>query len=83
MGGSTAVKINFPRPDKASTNYSWSDGDLNWAAYEVSFGSRHTGGATFVLGDGSVRFVHDGINPTTFSALGTRASGDMIGNDWW
>jgi len=76
QGGSTAVRINYPRP--AGTNPGGFDAD--WGAYEVSFGSRHTGGANFVFGDGSVRFIRDSINPTTFSALGTRARGEVVGD---
>jgi prepilin-type N-terminal cleavage/methylation domain-containing protein/prepilin-type processing-associated H-X9-DG protein len=79
QGGSTAVRINFRRPDMTSTT--WSDTDPNWAAYEVSYGSRHSGGANFVFGDGSVRFLRDSISPATLSALGTRARGEVI-NDF-
>jgi prepilin-type N-terminal cleavage/methylation domain-containing protein/prepilin-type processing-associated H-X9-DG protein len=82
MGGSTAVRINLPKPTPGLATMSWSDTDLNWAAYEVSFGSRHSGGANFVLGDGSVRFVRDSISPQTLSALGTRARGEVIANDF-
>jgi prepilin-type N-terminal cleavage/methylation domain-containing protein/prepilin-type processing-associated H-X9-DG protein len=80
MGGSTAVRINFPRPNPTATT--WGDTDLNWAAYEVSFGSRHTGGANFCLGDGSVRFIRDSIVPATLAALGTRAGGEVIAGDY-
>ncbi|HEY1186612.1 MAG TPA: DUF1559 domain-containing protein [Gemmata sp.] len=82
MGGSLAVRINYPRPDMTSQSFTWADNDTNWAAYEVSFGSRHTGGANFVMADGSVRFIRDSINSQTLSALGTRANGETIGNDF-
>ena len=78
MGGSTAVRINFPKPILSANTMSWSDTDPAWAAYEVSYGSRHTGGAQFVMGDGSVRFIRDSINPVALSAYGTRAGGEVI-----
>ncbi len=78
-GGSTAVRINYPRP---ATGTQGSGTDADWGAYEVSFGSKHSGGANFVFGDGSVRFLRDGISPQTLSALGTRATGEVVGNDF-
>jgi prepilin-type N-terminal cleavage/methylation domain-containing protein/prepilin-type processing-associated H-X9-DG protein len=42
--------------------------------------SKHTGGVNMLLGDGSVRFVRDTINPVTWLALGTRAGGEVIGD---
>jgi prepilin-type N-terminal cleavage/methylation domain-containing protein/prepilin-type processing-associated H-X9-DG protein len=70
--GSTGVAMNTP-PVAATSGAALE-------AYIVSFGSKHTGGANFLLGDGSVRFITQTIDPGTYSALGTRANGDTIGN---
>jgi len=43
-----------------------------------AFGSMHTGGATFALTDGSVRFVSQSLDLLTFNALGSRASGEVV-----
>jgi prepilin-type N-terminal cleavage/methylation domain-containing protein len=40
-------------------------------------GSYHTGGAQFALTDGSVRFISQNINMTTYRALSTRANGEV------
>ncbi|AMV23815.1 putative major pilin subunit [Gemmata sp. SH-PL17] len=44
--------------------------------------SRHTGGVNACLADGSVRFVTNSIAPQSWAAAGTRAGGDLPGNDW-
>jgi len=44
-----------------------------------SYGSNHSGGANFVLCDGSVRFIADGIDSKTFKALFTTAGRDVVG----
>lgn len=72
-GGSTAVRVNYPKPTSR-----FSDASPEWAAYEVSFGSRHSGGANFCSGDGSVRFIPDAIDLRTYSWLGTRERGETV-----
>lgn len=43
-----------------------------------AWGSGHTNGANFSLGDGSVRFVSNSISQTTLTWLSTRAGGEVI-----
>ncbi|HND50779.1 MAG TPA: DUF1559 domain-containing protein [Pirellulaceae bacterium] len=44
--------------------------------------SSHKGGVMVGMGDGSVRFVSDGISLSTWRALSTVAGGEVLGNDW-
>lgn len=67
--GSTAVPMNGRRVPPGTTAF---------AAYEFSFSSRHTGGANFGYGDGSVKFLSQQIEPRIYSALGTRNQGEVI-----
>ncbi len=43
-----------------------------------NFASRHVGGGLFAFGDGHVTFISDSISLTTYRALSTRASQDLI-----
>ena len=45
------------------------------------FHSLHPGGSNFLIGDGSIRFVKETINPQVFSYLATRAGGEVISSD--
>lgn len=69
--GSTGVPINMQPVPCA---------DANFPAYRVSYGSRHGPGANFVFADGSVHTLAQNISPAVFSALGTRAKRDAIGD---
>jgi prepilin-type processing-associated H-X9-DG protein len=54
-------------------------GDTNSWPTARGFKSDHTGGAQFVLCDGSVRFISENINYGTYQALGCRRDGRTVG----
>ena len=45
------------------------------------YSSRHPGGANFVFGDGSVKFIKESIDLATFRALGTRRGKEVVNAD--
>jgi prepilin-type N-terminal cleavage/methylation domain-containing protein/prepilin-type processing-associated H-X9-DG protein len=65
--GSTAVALN-----------NFKDSAIAIDEKEISFGSNHWGGAQFVFADGHVTFLSAAIDRPTYSALGTRASGEVF-----
>ncbi|MGL4555106.1 MAG: DUF1559 domain-containing protein [Gemmataceae bacterium] len=75
--GTTAHPINFmntslSRNLPTQANPRWDE--------SIGFRSFHTGGANFLLGDGSVRFISENIDGVTYRALGSRANGEVLGN---
>jgi len=48
---------------------------------QFGFRSQHPGGANFLFGDGSVKFLKESINMDTYQALSTRAMGEVISAD--
>ena len=68
----------------------WRGSDCgNWSAISdtpgehaiISARSMHTGGANVMLADGSVRFASDSIDLGVWRSVGTRATGESVG-DW-
>ncbi len=47
---------------------------------DVSMGSQHTQGANFAFADGSIHFLLDSINLTTYRALASRDGGETVGD---
>ena len=47
----------------------------------VNASSYHPGGCNFSFADGSVKFIKDSVNMTTYESLGTRAGGEVISSD--
>jgi len=43
--------------------------------------SAHAGGANFLFGDGTVRFIKDSISQQTYMAIGSRDSGEVVSAD--
>jgi prepilin-type N-terminal cleavage/methylation domain-containing protein/prepilin-type processing-associated H-X9-DG protein len=72
INGYPAFNINQPyypnggTPDAAGRTYAW------------VFSSNHSGGANFVMLDGSVRFLRNSINYTTFCAMTYIADGTTL-----
>ena len=75
-----AFDTNFPcNPTTIPLNTFTSDNGVaaNWY-YHCGFKSKHPGGASFAMGDGSVHFLSELIDYRLYNNLGTRAGGESI-----
>jgi hypothetical protein len=71
---STLIPINFDSCNQSNPSlrcFYWD----NWVS-ELGFKSAHPGGALFVLGDASVHFLPEAIDPRVYNVLGGKADGE-------
>lgn len=75
----------LPPKTAPATNTDYKDWLKNLPLYKEfgqwGFRSQHPGGVHIVFGDGSVKFIKDSINLSTYQALGTRNGKDLISVD--
>ncbi len=69
-----------------STQYKWgacknSGGGVAEGMNYSNVSSNHSGGANFLFGDGSVKFIKNSVNMLTYWQLGTRANGEVVSSD--
>lgn len=69
-GSGTTKNVTYP------INSTYYNGSNNFN--DISFGSDHTGGAQFGLGDGTVRFISQNIDMGLYRALASRGSREVV-----
>jgi prepilin-type N-terminal cleavage/methylation domain-containing protein len=74
MGASTPYSITL------IADYDKCQAQVNSNFCKYGWGSFHTGGISFLYGDGSVRLVPTSIDMNVFQALSTIQGGEVIGN---
>lgn len=75
----TTAKINFNTCGKQGISDTANNCNdfRNWNT-SGGFKSDHTGGAQFVLGDGSVQFLSEAVDYVTYQQLGSRNDGEAV-----
>jgi len=69
-------------PNSSASKWSFCDKSSSSSLANFSNASSyHSGGVNSLLADGSVRFIKDSTNQRVWWALGTKASGEVIGAD--
>lgn len=75
---STIIPINYKSDKDNGCNVdSWRNMNVSWG-----FKSRHRGGSTFAMADGSVHFISDSLDHKTYQLLGCRHDGQPIPSGW-
>ncbi len=78
MGENCCTQYNHvATPNRISCGGTGFPGTMTNMVMQVTAGSRHSGGVQCMLGDGSVRFMTDSIDLTTWRAIGSRSSGEV------
>jgi len=78
---STSLPINFnvrASTQQGSYYYETGEDPNNGPWRGRGFQSHHTGGATFAMCDGSIRFLNENIDMKTYNAMGSRAGGEVF-----
>lgn len=70
----------FNRPAQGEVAHTPNKPQPDGTFHAEDFTSRHSGGINALLGDGSVRFIREGIDPVAWERLGTRAGGEVPGD---
>lgn len=73
--GATYMHLKNPNTNHCHFTLTKSNGD-----FAITPSSNHPGGVHLLLADGHATFIHDDINANTWWALGSRNSGDLIGD---
>ena len=58
--------------------YSFGPGNINNQCDQFHYWSLHSGGANFLMGDGSVRFMTYSVGDPVMSALSTKSGGEVV-----
>jgi len=85
----TTVPLNWNSntvdPNLPSCNQQWQNNTAalgcRYSAAAKGFGSLHPGGANFLMADGSVRWIKETINISTYCALGSRNGNEVVSAD--
>ncbi|HET6422555.1 MAG TPA: DUF1559 domain-containing protein, partial [Planctomycetaceae bacterium] len=76
VGGGTASyaskNVTFP----ISRYSGWTSNNASRLFNDVRFCSQHVGGAHFLMGDGTVRFISENVDFATYQAAASRGDGE-------
>ena len=77
--GVCAAAVNAINSPRTASGILHGGNGNTYNVYSLTFGSFHTGGAHFLLCDGSVRFVSENLSLATYHQAGQRNDGQVIG----